>query len=164
MTPPAHPADFFAQPRTIQADEMYVASVTYGRMLLFTFESSESMDKLEAAVKYAFRGTGGGNASTQYTKTLNQTKMNVLVLGGAAEDGIQTITNGLDGIKRYIQQGANYSAISPGVPLSYKLRYLSDNAIGNTILSTTFYERQCTKTTGRFKITVTSLSLYCRPR
>jgi thiol-activated cytolysin len=157
IDPPARPQDFFASPRTITADDMYVASVTYGRMLLFTFESTEDITKLKAAVDYAYGQTAGGNFSGEYKNILNRTKTNVLVIGGSAEDGVKVITNGVDGINQYITNGANYSPNSPGAPLSYKLRYVSDNAIGNVIMSTTFYERNCQKTTGTFKAKIVKL-------
>jgi thiol-activated cytolysin len=156
IDPPAQPQGFFANPRNITPDDMYVASVTYGRMLLFTFESTEDITKLNAAVDVAFK-QGGGSASTQYDSLLKRTKTNVLVIGGSAEDGVKVITNGIEGINQYITNGANYSANSPGAPLSYKLRYVSDNAIGNVIMSTTFYERNCQKTTGSFKAKILKL-------
>lgn len=156
IDPPVQPQGFFASPRNITADDMYVASVTYGRMLLFTFESTEDITKLNAAVDVAFK-QGGGNASIEYQNLLKRTKTNVLVIGGAAEDGVKVITNGIDGINPYITNGANYGPNSPGAPLSYKLRYVSDNAIGNVIMSTTFYERNCQKTTGNFKAKILKL-------
>ncbi|MEL6353552.1 MAG: thiol-activated cytolysin family protein [Cyanobacteria bacterium J06627_28] len=157
IDPPTTPDGFFSGRRSIGENDMYVASVTYGRMLLFTFESTEDVTQLSAAIDYAFRGAGRVSVSTQYDKTLKNAKTNVLVLGGNAQVGTYPVTDGVRGIARYIREGANYSSNSPGVPLSYKLRYLKDNAIGNVLLSTTFYERQCTSTVGRFKVMLTKL-------
>jgi hypothetical protein len=111
----------------------YIASVTYGRMLVFLFESSKSSDELKAAVNAAFQSgstTGQVNVKAEYTDTLNQSTVQVLALGGGAGYAIQMITGDVvSGLKGYLQDGAHFSRNSPGVPISFTTRYLKDNSV-----------------------------------
>jgi thiol-activated cytolysin len=151
MDIPHRPADLFTKDRRIGDDEVYVQNMKYGRMLLFTFESSESMDKLEAAVR-AEIGDFEANLDSEYRETLNKTKIHVMAIGGASEPVVELISNGPAGIQNYLEKGANYSADSPGAPLSYTLRYVNDNSVANVLLSTVYTARNCFKATGRFVI------------
>jgi hypothetical protein len=94
---PAHPSSFFAEPRTIGADEMYVASVTYGRRLLFLMQSSEDKTKLMAAANVATK-KGGGEVSAEYEQVLKNAEIYVWVLGGG---GCRWRTNDHERCSRY---------------------------------------------------------------
>lgn len=158
MDPPERPQDLFAESRQIADDEVYVRSVKYGRTLLFTFESEESIEDLTAAVAFTY-GSGGGNAKIETEKVLSKTRTNVLVLGGSSTSAIRLINDGLSGIERFMEDGANYSANTPAEPLSYTLAYVNDSSIANVLLTTVYTERNCVKTTGEFD--VKNISIKC---
>lgn len=151
MDIPRRPTDLFTEDRRIADDEVYVQSMRYGRMLLFTFESSESIDELEAAVR-AEIGDFESGLDARYRETLNRTKMHVMAIGGASEPVVELISNGPTGIQNYLEEGANFNEDSPGVPLAYTLRYVNDNSVANVLLSTVYTARNCFKATGRFII------------
>lgn len=92
---------------------MYVSTVTYGRMALFTIES-----ELE---------------ETEVRTYLNGSYANVDASASAG-----AAINGFEDFKNYIQSGGNYSRSSPGAPISYKLRYIRDNSIGKIVFAASY--------------------------
>jgi thiol-activated cytolysin len=115
---------------------MYVSSVTYGRMALFTIESE--LDEL--TVRMALQGSYGA-ASADFSSDFDyleaHSTMKVYILGGSGTDAGTTI-NGFDEFKNYIQAGGNFSKTSPGAPISYKLRYIRDNSIGKIVFAANY--------------------------
>lgn len=154
---PVQPSDFFREPRRIGQDEVYVSSVDFGRMLFFTVESTEDQRAIRAALNAAISG-GGGSVKGEHQKVLQNSRVRVIIQGGSAEDGIRLITNGASGINDYLRRGANYSSSSPSAPLAYRLRFVSDNAIANVLTTTTYNQRVCTKTTGKFNVVFKQLT------
>lgn len=142
----------FAEPREIADDEVYVASMTYGRTLLVTIESEESMRDLKAAATVIGKQYGA-SASTEVSRTLNEAKITVLAIGGSSDAAVEVITDGVSGINGYIEKGKDYSSKSPASPLSYKLRFVDDNSVANVLLSSVYTQRNCVKTTGTFDVT-----------
>jgi thiol-activated cytolysin len=137
----------------------YVSTVTYGRMILFTATSSYSNTEMNAAFNAAFE-SGLSNGDVQidasYQRIINNSSIKAFVLGGSGAEAVQAVT-GIDGVKSFILSGGNYSKDSPGAPLSYTLRNISDNAISNIVLATQYNVRQCEKIRSSFKITLTGL-------
>ncbi|MCY1078850.1 thiol-activated cytolysin family protein [Archangium lansingense] len=150
---PADPSAFFAPTATV-ADLSpftfngnpagYLSSVTYGRRLLVKFESSEDSSKVSATLDATFtKGKAGGTITldAEQQRVLRETKMTLLALGGPAGSAVEVIGTGLDKItslQNYFQSGANFSPSSPGVPLSYTVRYLR-NYQPLVVASTTSY-------------------------
>lgn len=118
-------ADFAAQERlgTLGPNNIptYVKSVTFGRMVIFTLTSStvkSSMD-LRLAVEASYgKFNGKGSVSAEQQKTLNESTMKVLVLGGDQADATEAIRTG------------DYSLFftaataTTAVPLSYRINSL----------------------------------------
>lgn len=137
------PNAFFADGRTPSNGEAIVSSVTYGRMLLFAAESTESVEAVRAALEAGFSGVVGGNASAEHDAVLKKTRLHVTALGGSGSAASQPINNGLAGIRRYVEQDADFSPATPAYPLSYQLTYLSDFSIATTDMRTEFSRRLC---------------------
>lgn len=139
-------------------DTTYVASVTYGRRLLLMLESEDSVQEIKAAIGYASGQSININLDAKYKSVLRRSKINGLVLGGDPIRAAKTLSNigGFDGtkkaIKDYVEFGARGGIDSPPVPLAYKLRYLSDAAVANVVLSTNYNVRNCQKATGSFGV------------
>ncbi len=142
---PYSPSDFFAEDanwedlyskiNTATAAPVYVASIYYGRTVLCCIESTVDGPTLTAAANASFTAktnTGSFNASAEYTDILENSTIKLVVLGGNGATAVSAIS-GLAGVNSHIANGGNYGPDSPGAPLSYKLRYLSDNSIASIV-------------------------------
>ena len=146
---PDKPSDFFDSSVTwddLQSQisqhtsPMYVSTITYGRMALFSFESSEESTEVNAAVSAAFSGFKT-DIDASYKTTLESSTIKATIIGGSGASAVSAI-NGFDGIKEYILTGGDYNRDTAAAPLSYKLRHLKGNAVGNIILSSEYTIRR----------------------
>jgi hypothetical protein len=99
----------------------YVASVTYGRIVLFTMTSDTvaSADELYAAVNGSFRGfSGDASARARYESIVSTARVQVLALGGSADEANLAIRTGDYG--RFFGPATAATA----VPLSFEVRYI----------------------------------------
>ncbi len=156
---PATPSDLFSELPNLNSlgdvSPMYVSTITYGRMVLFTAESSTSTTMLEASLKAAFESgaqSGEINVSSEYKKVIENAKIQATIIGGSGGDAVGAV-DGIAGLKQYILGGGDYTKDSPGAPLSYKLRYLKDNSIGNIVLSTKYNVRSCDRVAFSYRVT-----------
>jgi thiol-activated cytolysin len=164
---PARPADFFA-PTVTLADvqarvdagnpPLYVASVTYGRMVLFTFESDYSSEEMGAALEFAYSGgvDVSGDVSVTYKDIISKSKITAFILGGSAGDAARTIDS-YEALIDFIKDGGNYSRESPGSPIAYKLAYLADNSPGRISLTTDYDVKQCERVSQKVKVTLKAI-------
>jgi thiol-activated cytolysin len=151
VDPNARPNDFFNSiPNTDifgSVSPLYVSTVTYGRMALFTFESEYSSKEMKGAIDATFKSKlgnteGGGNISPADSTKIESSTMNAVIFGGAGSSGVNAI-HGIEGLKKYISEGGDYSKESPGAPLSYKMRYLKDNSVAKIVMSSEYNVRTC---------------------
>lgn len=152
VTPPSQPSGWFQSGRTPLRGEMYVASVSYGRMLLFTLESSEDKSTIEGALDFAMGKSVSASLKVKYEAALSKSTINVFILGGPTGLAEQVVTGGVEAIRPYIQSGGTFGTNTSAVPLSYRLRFLTDNALGYIGLTTSFTRRHCMRATGRFQV------------
>ncbi len=140
MDLPNHPSDLFEDDvdRTLFGTymPMYVSTVTYGRMALFTIESSLSETEVKSYLNASYAGVNA-SASAEFDELKANSSMKVYILGGAGGDAGATI-NGFEDFKNYIQAGENFSKTSPGAPISNKLRYIKDNSIGKIVFAASY--------------------------
>ena len=115
---------------------MYVSTVTFGRMALFTIESELEETQVRAFLSASY-GSISGSASAEFDALKAKSTMKVYILGGSGSAAGAAI-NGFDDFKNYIQSGGNFSKTSPGAPISYKLRYIKDNTIGKIVFSASY--------------------------
>ena len=164
---PARPADFFGPSVTLADVEsrvdshnppLYVASVTYGRMVLFTFESEYSSEEMEAALEFAYSGgvDVSGDVSVTYKDIISKSKITAFILGGSGGDAARTIDS-YQALIDFIKEGGNYSRESPGAPIAYKLAYLADNSPGRISLTTDYDVKQCERVSQKIKVTLKSI-------
>jgi thiol-activated cytolysin len=135
---------------------VYVSTITYGRMALFSVESSASSEEINMALQYAYNGFGvhaGTEIEVQCKDILNTSLIKALIIGGSGAKAVKAV-NGFEGLKEWITTGGSFSNTSPGAPLSYKLRYLKDNSIANIVLSSEYYVRNCVKINNKFRVNV----------
>lgn len=150
---PGLPSEFFEDDVTIEQLEnfagpgdppMYVQSITYGRRVLFSVESTYS----EQDVRFAFDASynallvgGGVQIETHHLDVLAQSHISALVLGGSGGDAVKTVS-GFAGLIEYLHDGAEYSKDSPGAAIAYKLAYLDSSGV-KLAFATDYAERQC---------------------
>ncbi len=161
---PVRPSAFFAPEVTLADVEarvgdtnppLYVASVTYGRMVVFTFESSYSAEEMNAALSFAYAGgvDVSGDVSVTYKDIISSSKITAFILGGSGGDAARTIDS-YEALIDFIKDGGNYSRQSPGAPIAYKLAYLEDNSPGRLSLTTDYEVTECVRVSQKVKVTL----------
>jgi thiol-activated cytolysin len=142
-----------------QHPPVYVSSVTYGRLVLFTFESQYSAQEMSAALDFAYSGgvDVSGDVSVTYKDIISQSKITAFILGGDAGSAAQTIDS-YDALINFIKTGGNYSRQSPGAPIAYKLSYLKDNSPARMSFTTDYDVRDCTRVVQQVQVTLDSIT------
>lgn len=155
---PEQPGDLFKTVPDLNdfgsSSPLYVSTVTYGRMVLFTVESNYSSFEIKAALNAAFSSavqSGSISIESQYSNMVNNSTLKAYILGGSGQDAVQAV-NGIEGVTDFITSGGNYSKASPGAALSYKLRYLKDNSVANIILTSEYNVRQCQRVFSNYEV------------
>jgi thiol-activated cytolysin len=140
MDMPKQPSDLFEEDvdRALFGTlmPMYVSTVTFGRMALFTIESELEESDVRAYLSASYGGISG-SGETAFNSFKAKSTMKVYILGGSGSTAGAAI-NGFEDFKNYIQSGGNFSKTSPGAPISYKLRYIRDNTIGKIVFSAAY--------------------------
>jgi thiol-activated cytolysin len=166
---PAAPSALFAHDASLsdiqgkmdaQRPPVYVSSVTYGRMVLFTFESQYSSEEMSAALDFAYSGgiDVKGDVSVTYKDIISQSKITAFILGGDAGSAVQTIDS-YDSLINFIKTGGNYSRQSPGAPIAYKLSYLKDNSPARMSFTTDYQVKDCVRVAQRIQVTLQSIAV-----
>ena len=139
---------------------VYVSSVTYGRMVLFTFESEYSATEMGAALEFAYSGGVDvkGDVSVTYKDMISKSKITAFILGGDAGTAVRTIDS-YESLIQFIKSGGNYSKDSPGAPIAYKLSYLKDNSPARMSFTTDYEVKDCVRVSQRVRIVLSSISV-----
>ncbi|MEM6929633.1 MAG: thiol-activated cytolysin family protein [Myxococcota bacterium] len=106
---------------------VYVASVTYGQIMMFSASSSESMSDLKAALSASFNSfAGGGSAglSVEQEQLLQGSSLQVVTLGGS-EEGVADMIR--DGDPSAFFRGS--TVVTSSVPIAYTLKDLNGNVV-----------------------------------
>src|ERR1043165_4222696 len=143
-----------------QRPPVYVSSVTYGRMVVFTFESQYSAQEMSAALDFAYSGGVDlkGDVSVTYKDIISQSKITAFILGGDAGSASQTIDS-YDALISFIKSGGNSSRQSPGAPIAYKLSYLKDNSPARMSFTTDYQVKDCVRVSQRIRVTLQSIAV-----
>lgn len=163
---PLRPADFFGAGTSVDelaayvgADNppMYVQSITYGRRVIFSIETSESVENIEAALSATYSGVAEAqlDVAVEHKQVLEEARIRAFVYGGSGSDATAVI-DGYEGLEAYIRRGGDYAKDSPGAPIAYKLAYL-DNAVTKLAFTSEYAERDCAKNRGRLRVSLEQL-------
>lgn len=124
---------------------VWVSSVKYGRKVFLMIESKSydysHMGEIQASFD-GFLASGGVTVETTLSKLMQEKSIKGVIIGGPAYQGIKAITS-TAGLKEYLLAGANFNENSPGVPLSYTLRFVNDNSIAKLVMYDKFTIRDC---------------------
>jgi thiol-activated cytolysin len=170
---PINPSDFLAETVTedlVKASvygvsPVYISSVGYGRYALFCFETADTTIDLKATVEGLVSLSSIGipvdisvDAETEYEYMLENTNTQAFVLGGSGTDASGAVTS-YEQFRSYIENGGTYSKDSPGKPISYAMRYLSDNTPAKVVMSTEYETVTCSPAYTSYRITLKSLGV-----
>lgn len=170
--PPASAAAMFADGVTPEQCDPYMAdgnppcwvsSVTYGRIGILVMHSSYSREDMRLAVQAAFSGFGwdlDSDLNAFYQQVLANSEIKVLILGGNATDGVQAILGDpVAGLRTWIENGAELTQASQGLPISYTVNYLKDNRLASFGYATEWSTESCLPVSRRFNVDITHM--YC---
>jgi hypothetical protein len=125
---------------------LYIDSVSYGRILMFSFTSRDSRERIEAALEFSYNSPIGGVdgfAETDLRQTLSTAKIEVFALGGP-NTGVQNLIR--DGsLDSYFEAPL---AINQVEPISFTLRNLGDNRLAKVGDTTSYEVRACSPVGG----------------
>lgn len=139
---------------------LYVSSITYGRRVVFTAESTATASELKAALDFAYDGALTNvdvDSRLSHEEILEESNIKAFVLGGNAEDAV-AVVNGLEGIQAFIAQGGTFSPESPGAPIAYKLNHLSDNSAARLSLTTDYDKVVCERVRQNVMVTLMGIT------
>jgi len=120
---------------------LYIDSVSYGRILMFSFTSSASRQRIEAALQFSYDSPIGGVdgfSETELRETLSTARIDLFVLGGSNAGLQNTIRDG--SLAGYF---AEPLAITLVEPISFTLRNLGDNRLAKVGDTTSYEVRTC---------------------
>ena len=144
----------------------YVASVTYGRIIMFRMETSSSYTsaEVEAAFRYAAGSQVDGDMEARYEEILERSTVEVITLGGDAEAASEAVTARSAGDLEPIITGENavYSRGNPGVPISYAVKYLKDDQLAKLGYTTEYTATECSSVQTANTITVNLKEFFVR--
>ncbi|MFZ0546100.1 MAG: thiol-activated cytolysin family protein, partial [Candidatus Promineifilaceae bacterium] len=148
---PERPSSFFADNVTAEdlqdlgiSDDnlpLYIDSVSYGRILMFSFTSSDSREQIEAALEFSYNSPVGGvdgYAEAELQQTLSNARIEIFALGGP-NTGVQNlIRNG--NLSSYFEAPL---AINQVEPISFTIRNLDDNRLAQVANTTDYEVKEC---------------------
>lgn len=152
---PATPAGFFSSQFTqadLKAQEtqgnigpqnppLYVSSMTYGRMLMFTITSKASKADIQGALNAMYNTVVTAadiKLQAKYQKIMNEASLKVISFGGDIAQAEALIKSG--NLKDYFSKVPNLDAY---VPLSYVFRNMRDNSIAKVSETTQYRTMEC---------------------
>ena len=125
---------------------LYIDSVSYGRILMFSFTSSDSRERIAAALEFSYEAPVGGVdgfTEAQLRQTLSSARIEVFVLGGP-NTGVQGLIRDGD-LRSYFDEEL---AINQVEPISFTIRNLGDNRLAKVGDTTSYDVRTCSPVGG----------------
>ncbi len=121
---------------------LYISSVSYGRILMYSFTSSEERKKIEAALEFSYNAPGvgvDGYAAAELEETLQNAKIEILAIGGPNTGVVNLIREG--NLASYFEAEI---ALNQVEPISFNIRNLGDNSLARVSNTTEYDVETCT--------------------
>lgn len=148
---PQTPSDFFADDVTAaelaaagigpDTPPLYVGSVSYGRILMYSITSSDSAEQIAGAMEYSYNGLAGGvsaEVAASYEETLSEARIEVLAVGGP-NAGVQNLIVSGD-LASYFEQDL---ALNQVEPIAFTVNRLADNQLAQVVDTTEYSQNTC---------------------
>lgn len=124
---------------------VYVSSIAYGRLAYITVESTESVETIETNLDAAFSyGSASADTSVAAAKSWlkSNAKTTITVIGGS------TVAIDLDSFMTMLQEDT-FSESNCGSIIAYKLRFVDDNTVANTVFNGEYKVRKAEAVMGK---------------
>jgi hypothetical protein len=165
---PMSGADFIAPSMTVPqlkaalppgSRPMYIAGVSYGMMALMFIETDSSEENMKAALDAEYKGGAEVKINGEMTAKdiLEDSSIQTIVYGGSTA-GLRDLETGYAGFKKVIEASSNFGPDSPGVPLLYKFRHLTDNTIAQIPLTSQYTITTPVQIVQDVKVTLASIT------
>lgn len=121
---------------------LYVSSMTYGRVLIYKMTSSDSKQRIKAAINASYNGLAGGGSGyteAELQKTLSTAKIEISAFGGNQANIEALIRTGE--LRSYFTGDTKLTSMRP---ISFELRNLQDNTTAHITRTTEYNVKQCT--------------------
>ncbi|QJB31305.1 thiol-activated cytolysin family protein [Chitinophaga oryzae] len=125
MDPSVNPADLAGMSPT------YVSSITYGRMGIMSIESDSSYEATYEAFNKAYKAlfvSGSSYLTESEKRIIDHADMRLFLVGTDGEATVKSVL-GFDAFLKVAQEGQQFSADKPGVPIYFSLSNLSDHSL-----------------------------------
>jgi Thiol-activated cytolysin len=119
----------------------YVASITYGRVMMFSFTSTGSASEVAAAFNAVYDGKvfkASADLSAEQKRTLANAKISVASVGGQSVNVSDLIKSGK--LEDYFLKETSIDSYKP---ISYEVRNLGDNSIAKVSETTKYNIKEC---------------------
>lgn len=158
LPPTDSPGSLFTSlPELNSTSPIFVSSVKYGRMVLYTIESDYEKNEINLAFAASY-GDADAEAQVDHEKIISSSSINATVIGGSGADAAAVVI-GPEGVYDYIINGGNYSADSPGAPLAYTLRYIKNGyPVAKVVLASEYNIRTCYEAYQKYGIQIYGLN------
>jgi hypothetical protein len=118
---------------------VFISSIAYGRILMFSFTSTASLVDINATLEAMYNsGEFGGSLSAHLQQVLNEAQIEVVTVGGDANQALALIRN--NDLDAYFAQDA---PLTTARPISYTVRNLADNVIASVSETTNYNLQEC---------------------
>ncbi|HVI44467.1 MAG TPA: thiol-activated cytolysin family protein [Chitinophaga sp.] len=125
LDPSVNPADLAGLSPT------YVSSITYGRMGVMSIESDSSYESTYEAFNKAYKAlfvSGSSYLTESEKRIIDHADMRLFLVGTDGEATVKSV-QGYDAFLKVAQEGQQFSADKPGVPIYFSLSNLSDHSL-----------------------------------
>ncbi|HSK20713.1 MAG TPA: thiol-activated cytolysin family protein [Longimicrobiales bacterium] len=122
---------------------VYIASISYGRILTYSLTSTHSEHRIKAAISASYNGVAGGASGyteAELLETLDQQNVRVATIGGDAQNVLNLIATG--NLKAYFTSDEPVS-LTTARPISYQLNYLGDNRTAEVSETSSYTLTEC---------------------
>ena len=161
---PVNPSDLMGPNTTLaqvetkistESPPLYVSSVTYGRLVVFTFESSYSAVELGAALDFAYNDgiEITGDTSATYGEILSNSTITAYILGGSGGAAAEAIDS-YEHLTDFINEGGDFGVDSPAAPIAYKLAYLGNNEPARFSFTEEYQFEECERVSQTVRVTI----------
>lgn len=148
--PPAGMGNWFEKPLDNEEQlgnysPVFVSSIRYGRKAFILIESETLSREQVAGLETSFgvfKTDVEIDVNSTMQKLVQEKSIKIAIMGGSAVIAAELITD-INQLENFLEQGANFSKDSPGVPLAYTLRFIEDNTAADLRLYDEFTLREC---------------------
>ncbi len=116
---------------------VYISNITYGRMIFMSVDTKHTLAEVQMALNCAVKAIDLNiDLDAKYKKVLEDSKINVTIIGGSAASQNFALTDGWVGFRQFMTTANEMHELTP---ISFALRYAADNSIAR-IVSQSEYE------------------------